>query len=47
MNINLESIENKYKARSLAVSFDENIIIVGFLDGSCRCLKLSEVFKLY
>jgi hypothetical protein len=40
-------MENKYKARSIAIHPDEDLIIVGFYDGGCTALSLSKVLNNY
>ena len=31
-------------AKSIAVSYDEDLLAVGFVDGSCRLYSLSDVY---
>lgn len=39
-------MEARFKARTVAVHPDNNLVLVGFYDGSCEAFSLSEDYKI-
>ena len=40
-NFNFRNLDNKFKARTIAIHPNEEFLLVGFNDGSCKQFKIN------